>query len=105
MALTPEEVRGVAFRATRFRSGYDEEQVDAFLDRVDEELSRLGDENQSLRADNERLRQQLAELTGRRGVQEPVTAPLARSSQPPAPPRAPADGHHGSSADTPRRAQ
>ncbi len=41
MALTPQDVRNVRFTTTRFRPGYDEDEVDAFLDSVIEELERL----------------------------------------------------------------
>ena len=41
MALTPEDVQSKRFTVTRFRPGYDEEEVDAFLDEVEAELRRL----------------------------------------------------------------
>lgn len=50
MALTPEDVANKRFTPTRFKTGYDEEQVDAFLDEVEAELRRLLIENADLRA-------------------------------------------------------
>ncbi|MGH3253687.1 MAG: DivIVA domain-containing protein, partial [Trebonia sp.] len=50
MPLTPAEVRNKQFSTTRLRPGYDEEEVDAFLDEVEAELDRLIQENEELRA-------------------------------------------------------
>ena len=69
MSLTPADVRGKHFSTTRLRPGYDEEEVDAFLDEVEAELDRLIQENEELRA-------RLAEVSrggGAPGI--PVPAP------------------------------
>lgn len=50
MALTPEDVRNKEFTTVRLREGYDEDEVDAFLDEVEAELIRLLKENEELRA-------------------------------------------------------
>jgi DivIVA domain-containing protein len=50
MPLTPADVRNKQFSTTRLRPGYDEEEVDAFLDEVEAELDRLIQENEELRA-------------------------------------------------------
>jgi DivIVA domain-containing protein len=50
MPLTPADVRNKQFSTTRLRPGYDEEEVDAFLDEVEGELDRLIQENEELRA-------------------------------------------------------
>src|ERR1700730_1244290 len=50
MPLTPADVRNKQFSTTRLRPGYDEEEVDAFLDEVEGELTRLIQENEELRA-------------------------------------------------------
>ena len=71
MPLTPADVRNKQFSTTRLRPGYDEEEVDAFLDEVEVELDRLIQEN-------EELRSKLAEVL--RGGKTPVSAlssPLA----------------------------
>ncbi len=48
MALTPEDVRTSSSRPS-LREGYDEDEVDAFLDEVEAELARLLRENDELR--------------------------------------------------------
>jgi DivIVA domain-containing protein len=50
MPLTPADVRNKQFSTTRLRPGYDEEEVDAFLDEVEAELDRLIQENEDLRS-------------------------------------------------------
>jgi DivIVA domain-containing protein len=51
MPLTPAEVHNVAFKKPPIgKRGYDEEEVDAFLDIVEVELSRLIEENNELKA-------------------------------------------------------
>ena len=50
MPLTPADVRNKQFSTTRLRPGYDEEEVDAFLDEVESELDRLIQENEELRS-------------------------------------------------------
>jgi DivIVA domain-containing protein len=54
MPLTPQEVAGKVFGPTRMRRGYDEHEVDAFLDEVEAELTRLTTENEQLRKDLEK---------------------------------------------------
>lgn len=49
MALTPQDVQNKVFSPTRFRTGYNEDEVDTFLDEVEAELTRLLDENADLR--------------------------------------------------------
>lgn len=47
--LTPEDVLNKAFQTTKFREGYDQDEVDDFLDQVVIELRRLNQENEELR--------------------------------------------------------
>jgi len=55
MPLTPADVHNVAFKKPPIgKRGYDEEEVDAFLDEVERELARLIEENNELRAQMER---------------------------------------------------
>src|SRR5438477_10329532 len=55
MPLTPADVHNVAFKKPPIgKRGYDEEEVDAFLDEVERELARLIEENNELRAAAER---------------------------------------------------
>ena len=49
MPLTPEEVVNKRFSQTQFRAGYDQDEVDDFLDEVVVELRRLISENEELR--------------------------------------------------------
>jgi DivIVA domain-containing protein len=49
MALTPEDVVNKRFQPTKFREGYDQDEVDDFLDEVVVELRRLSQENDELR--------------------------------------------------------
>jgi len=50
MALTPEDVVNKRFQQTKFREGYDQDEVDDFLDEIVVELRRLTQENEELRA-------------------------------------------------------
>jgi DivIVA domain-containing protein len=49
MALTPEDVVNKRFQPTKFREGYDQDEVDDFLDEIVVELRRLTQENEELR--------------------------------------------------------
>ena len=71
MPLTPADVRNKQFSTTRLRPGYDEEEVDAFLDEVEVELDRLIQEN-------EEFRSKLAEcLRGGKSAVSALSSPLA----------------------------
>ena len=71
MPLTPAEVHNVAFKKPPIgKRGYDEEEVDAFLDIVEVELSRLIEENNDLRS-----RVGGAAPAARRPLPVPVPAP------------------------------
>ncbi|MCQ9164255.1 MULTISPECIES: DivIVA domain-containing protein [unclassified Arthrobacter] len=65
MALTPEDVVNKRFQPTKFREGYDQDEVDDFLDEIVVELRRLHQEN-------DELRKQLAD-----GGNSPKAAPAA----------------------------
>src|ERR1700712_4048463 len=77
MPLTPEDVRNKQFTTVRLREGYDEDEVDAFLDEVETELRRLIRENDELRA-------KLAAAT-RAASAAPATAPQPTVQSPPIP--------------------
>jgi DivIVA domain-containing protein len=49
MSLTPEDVVNKRFQPTKFREGYDQDEVDDFLDEIVVELRRLTQENDDLR--------------------------------------------------------
>src|SRR3954454_10563315 len=71
MPLTPEDVQNKRFTTVRFKEGYDEEEVDGFLDEVEAELRRLLGENDQLRR-----------------APKPAAAPAPEAAPPP-PPGAP----------------
>jgi DivIVA domain-containing protein len=57
MPLTPADVHNVTFKKPMLgKRGYDEDEVDGFLDEVERELVRLNEENGELRAQVESLR-------------------------------------------------
>ena len=61
MPLTPADVHNVAFSKPPIgKRGYNEDEVDAFLDLVEAELGRLIEENNDLREQVEQLEQQLS---------------------------------------------
>jgi DivIVA domain-containing protein len=61
MPLTPADVHNVAFSKPPIgKRGYNEDEVDAFLDLVENELTRLVEENSDLRQRVEELDQELA---------------------------------------------
>jgi DivIVA domain-containing protein len=87
MALTPEDVVNKRFQPTKFREGYDQDEVDDFLDEVVVELRRLNQENEELRqrliAGESRineLQRSVAQSPNQApvfGEQQQVTAPVA----------------------------
>lgn len=91
MALNPEEVVNKRFSATKFRQGYDEEEVDEFLDEVVAELRRLNGENEELRGKLSACESRVAELTRAGGARtEQVSAKAPESTPAPAPAPTPA---------------
>src|SRR6187551_2680806 len=89
MALTPEDVVNKRFQPTKFREGYDQDEVDDFLDEVVVELRRLNQENEELR---QRLMQADARINQLQSAapqqQAPQMAPppqMAPQPQQPAP--------------------
>lgn len=90
MPLTPADVHNVAFSKPPIgKRGYNEDEVDAFLDLVEQELSRLIEENADLRQRVGELDQELAEAKSSRpaGQQLPAKAPEPEpiKQAPPAP--------------------
>ncbi|MFQ4150445.1 DivIVA domain-containing protein [Arthrobacter sp. LAPM80] len=69
MALTPEDVVNKRFQPTKFREGYDQDEVDDFLDEIVVELRRLHQENDD-------LRKQLAGTASNTGTVPAQAAPL-----------------------------
>lgn len=86
MALTPEDVVNKRFQPTKFREGYDQDEVDDFLDEIVIELRRLNQEN-------DELRKKVAELTSKGGAAAPAEKPAPQEAKPaevvkPEPPQA-----------------
>ena len=75
MALTPEDVVNKRFNPTKFREGYDQDEVDDFLDEVVVELRRLNQENEELRQRLMASDSRINELQA--GGAAPMAAPLA----------------------------
>ena len=84
MALTPDEVVNKRFSATKFRQGYDEEEVDEFLDEVVAELRRLTAENEDLKGKLAACERRVGELT-RGGATAANPAPAPAPEPTPAP--------------------
>jgi len=87
MALTPEDVVNKRFQPTKFREGYDQDEVDDFLDEVVVELRRLNQENEELRQRLVASDSRINELQ-RAAQQAPQAAPVAAAAayqQPPQP--------------------
>jgi DivIVA domain-containing protein len=82
MPLTPEDVVNKRFQPTKFREGYDQDEVDDFLDDIVIELRRLYQENEDLRRRLLAADGRIAELQ-RSGADLP--AQLAQAPSVPAP--------------------
>ncbi len=85
MPLTPDEVVNKRFSATKFRQGYDEEEVDEFLDEVVAELRRLTSENEDLKSKLAACERRVGELTrggASASVAAPAPAPVAAAPEP-----------------------
>jgi len=80
MSLTPADVHNVAFSKPPIgKRGYNEDEVDAFLDLVESELARLIEENNDLRQQVEQLD---AQLEAARGDLDDARASLASGPAP-----------------------
>lgn len=100
MPLTPEDVANKQFTSTRLKPGYDETEVDEFLDEVEAELARLYRENDELRAklaqaargggiempDTSAMEQEIRDLRAKLAdAQQRAAAPPAQAAPAPAP--------------------
>lgn len=85
MPLTPHDVSTKVFGPTRFRRGYDEAEVDGFLDQVEAELTRLTNDNASLLAQLDQARHELPGTApfAAPAVPEPVAEPAPAAAQVP----------------------
>ncbi len=91
MPLTPEDVANKQFTSTRLKPGYDETEVDEFLDEVEAELTRLYRENDELRAKLTTAQRSPGEAGRDRGAAaQAPTQPVAPPTRTPAPTPKPA---------------
>lgn len=87
--LTADDVLNKKFQATKFREGYDQDEVDDFLDEVVNTLRETQNENEELKAKLAAAERRIAELS-RQGAQA-APAPKPEAEKPaPAPTPAPA---------------
>ena len=84
MPLTPEDVVNKRFQPTKFREGYDQDEVDDFLDDIVIEMRRISQENDDLRQRLLASEARLAELqktpagmAGQLVTQTPVASPIS----------------------------
>lgn len=84
MALTPEDVVNKRFQSTKFREGYDQDEVDDFLDEIVVELRRLTQENDELRQRLVAADARMAELQ-RGAASAPMAAPAPAAAPAPMP--------------------
>jgi DivIVA domain-containing protein len=88
MPLTPEDVANKQFTSTRLKPGYDETEVDEFLDEVEAELTRLYRENDELRSKLAQAERAQAD-GGDREATEQIVPPAPQPEPQPTPPAAP----------------
>ncbi len=74
MVLTPEDLFNKRFQTTKFRDGYDQDEVDDFLDEVTEEFRRLIKENEELKQSLVAAESRIAELQRNTGATPSVVA-------------------------------
>ena len=83
MPLTPADVHNVAFSKPPIgKRGYNEDEVDAFLDLVENELTRLIEENADLRQRVAEMDQELATARAGGAVQPTQTIPTDQDQEP-----------------------
>ncbi len=88
--LTAEDILNKKFSATKFREGYDVEEVDDFLDEVVRTLTAVQEENEDLRSKLAAAERRVAELSRSDAAAAAKPAPVAAPAQAPAPTPAPA---------------
>jgi DivIVA domain-containing protein len=81
MALTPEDVVNKRFQPTKFREGYDQDEVDDFLDDVVNELRRLTAENEDLREKLGACERRVGELSRGGAPAEPEAEPASSDDE------------------------
>lgn len=82
--LTADDVLNKKFQPTKFREGYDQDEVDDFLDEVVATLRVVTGENEELKAKLEAAEARIAELSSSASGQDPVgaAAPMPAPAEP-----------------------
>ncbi len=80
--LTAEDILNKKFSATKFREGYDVEEVDDFLDEVVRTLTAVQEENDDLRSKLAAAERRVAELSRSDAAQQSQPAPVAAAPAP-----------------------
>ncbi|PZR55450.1 cell division protein DivIVA [Xylanimonas oleitrophica] len=81
--LTAEDILNKKFAATKFREGYDVEEVDDFLDEVVRTLTAVQEENDDLRSKLAAAERRVAELSRSDAAAAAAPAPVAAPVAPP----------------------
>lgn len=87
--LTADDVLNKKFQSTKFREGYDQDEVDDFLDEIVNTLRELQNENEDLKTKLAAAERRIAELS-RTGAQQQPPAPKPEPTPVPEPVQAPA---------------
>lgn len=87
--LTADDVLNKKFQSTKFREGYDQDEVDDFLDEIVNTLRELQNENEDLKTKLAAAERRIAELS-RTGAQQQPSAPKPEPAPVPEPVQAPA---------------
>lgn len=82
MALTPEDVVNKRFTITKFRDGYDLDQVDDFLDEVVAEFKRYEDEIKKLTDEKQKLSDEIAALKSAKPEAAAAAEPVEAKAEP-----------------------
>lgn len=86
MALTPDDVLNKRFQTTKFRDGYEQDEVDDFLDEVVVEFRNLLSENEELKTKLAKAEADLAEAKKQGSAAPAAAAPVAAAAPEPAAP-------------------
>lgn len=87
--LTADDVLNKKFQSTKFREGYDQDEVDDFLDEIVNTLREVQNENEDLKTKLAAAERRIAELS-RTGAQQQPLAPKPEPAPVPEPVQAPA---------------
>jgi DivIVA domain-containing protein len=92
--LTAEDILNKKFSATKFREGYDVEEVDDFLDEVVRTLTAVQEESEDLRSKLASSERRVAELSRNEAAQQSAPKPEAAAPAPQPAAAAPLDKPH-----------